>query len=421
MKIRMKDKAYHEAAAVPVPPHKKPTAQWWLFRRLLQVLSFFELRAVRFSCRKIGMERLPKKTPCLVLMNHSSFIDLKIAATLLADSSYHIICTSDGFIGKEWLMRRLGCIPTRKFQTDVMLLKDMAYAVRKLHSSLLMYPEASYSFDGTATPLPDSLGKCLKFLKVPVVMIRTYGAFSRDPLYNNLRKRRVSVSADMEYLLSPEEIEAYSVPQLNDILKQQFSFDGFAWQQQNRVRVAEPFRAEHLNRVLYKCPHCLTEGKMKGAGDTLSCTACGKTYRLTEWGELEAVEGETRFSHVPDWYAWQRDEVRREIRDGRYRMEVPVTIAMMRDMKCLYRVGTGTLVHTNEGFRLEGCDGALTVVQKPSASYSVYSDFYWYQIADVICIGDTDTLYYCFLPSDTDLAAKARLAAEELWKEQANR
>lgn len=69
-----------------------------------------------------------------------------------------------------------------------------------------MFPEASYSFDGTATPLPESMGKCLKLLGVPVVMIRTYGAFLRDPLYNSLKLRKVDVSADVEYVLSPQEI-----------------------------------------------------------------------------------------------------------------------------------------------------------------------------------------------------------------------
>ena len=64
----------------------------------------------------------------------------------------------------------------------------------------------TYSFDGTATPLTDSLGKLLKLLKVPVVMIRTYGAFHRDPLYNNLQLRKVTVSATMRCLLTPEEI-----------------------------------------------------------------------------------------------------------------------------------------------------------------------------------------------------------------------
>lgn len=51
-------------------------------------------------------------------MNHSSFIDLKIASTVLYPSPLNIVCTSDGFVGKERLMRSLGCIPTRKFVTD---------------------------------------------------------------------------------------------------------------------------------------------------------------------------------------------------------------------------------------------------------------------------------------------------------------
>ncbi len=93
--------------------------------------------------------------------------------TELAD----IVCTTDGFVGKNRLMRIIGCIPAKKFMSDVTLVRDMIYAVRELKSSVLMYPEASCSFDGTQTPLPESLGKCLKLLKVPVVMIRTHGAF----------------------------------------------------------------------------------------------------------------------------------------------------------------------------------------------------------------------------------------------------
>ena len=39
----------------------------------------------------------------------------------------------------------------------------------------------------------------------------------------------------------------------------------------------------------------------------------------------------------------------------------------------------------------------------------------------MICIGDTNTLYYCFPQIDYDVVAKTRLAAEELYKRvQAN-
>ena len=419
MKIKVKEMSYNQVLALPVEKHIRPQRPNILFRTLLKLLSLPELWATHFTWEKEGMERLGKGEPCLILMNHSSFIDLKIAASMLYPKPFNIVCTSDGFVGKNRLMRWLGCIPTRKFITDLTLVKDMNYALKELHSSVLLFPEASYSFDGTATPLPDSMGKCIKALGVPVVMIHTFGAFARDPLYNNLQQRRVKVSAKMEYLLSPKEIALRTPEELNRLLSEQFGFDNFRWQQQNQVRVNEPFRADYLNRVLYKCPHCLAEGKMQGKGITLTCENCGKTYELTEYGYLQGVDmasGEERFTHVPDWYRWERECVRQELDGGRYHLRIPVDICMLVDSKCIYRVGSGELEHTTEGFHLTGCDGQLDYVQKPAASYSLYADYYWYELGDVVCIGDHRALYYCFPQNGIDVAAKTRLAAEELYQ-----
>ena len=416
MKIKVTDKSYEEVMALPREEHRKPLKPSIFFRTLLKLLSSADLKATNFHCRSIGMERLGADEPCLILMNHSSFIDLKIASTILYPRPFNIVCTSDGFVGKEWLMRHLGCIPTQKFVSDLGLVRDMVYTVKELHSSVLMYPEASYSFDGTATPLPESIGKCVKMLGVPLVMIRTYGAFARDPLYNGLQLRKVDVSADMEYLLSPQEIAKASTAEINALLAERFSFDNFRDQQEQQIRITEPFRADGLNRVLYKCPHCGNEGAMTGKGTTLACNSCGKTYLLTEAGFLEAQEGETEFSHIPDWYRWERSCVRQELLDGSYRLDIPVRICMLVDSRSIYRVGEGRLIHTREGFHLSGCEGKLDYRQKPTSSYSLYSDYFWYELGDMICIGNSKALYYCFPTGQQDVVAKTRLAAEELYK-----
>lgn len=416
MKIKVTDKSYEEVMALPREEHRKPLKPSIFFRTLLKLLSSADLKATNFHCRSIGMERLGADEPCLILMNHSSFIDLKIASTILYPRPFNIVCTSDGFVGKEWLMRHLGCIPTQKFVSDLGLVRDMVYTVKELHSSVLMYPEASYSFDGTATPLPESIGKCVKMLGVPLVMIRTYGAFARDPLYNGLQLRKVDVSADMEYLLSPQEIAKASTAEINTLLAERFSFDNFRDQQEQQIRITEPFRADGLNRVLYKCPHCGKEGDMTGKGTTLTCNSCGKTYLLTETGFLEAQEGETEFSHIPDWYRWERSCVRQELLDGSYRLDIPVRICMLVDSRSIYRVGEGRLIHTREGFHLSGCEGMLDYRQKPTSSYSLYSDYFWYELGDMICIGNSKALYYCFPTGQQDVVAKTRLAAEELYK-----
>lgn len=416
MKIKVKNMRYEDVLALPREKYQKPIKPHWIFRLILRIASVLDLIAVGFQYRKIGMDKIGKREPCLVLMNHSSFIDLKIAATLLFPRPFNIVCTSDGFVGKNWLMRLIGCIPTKKFVSDPKLVRDMLYVVKELKSSVLMYPEASYSFDGTATLLPESIGRCIKMLGVSVVMIRTYGAFSRDPLYNGLRRRKVKVSADMECVLSPREIAEKSPQEINEIINRCFDFDNFRWQQENEIRIPENFRAEGLNRVLYKCPHCMAEGKMLSKDTILTCQNCGKQYELTEYGYVKALEGDTEFEHIPDWYRWQRSCVRQEIEEAQYMLDTPVDICMMVNMKCIYRVGDGNLKHTAEGFHLTGCDGKLDYRQKPSSSYSLYSDYYWYEIGDVICIGDSKVLYYCFPKAEGDIVAKTRLATEEMYK-----
>ena len=415
MKIRTINKSYSEVMAIEPQKRKKPLKTSMFFRILIMLLSIFSLPR-GFTYRKLGMEKLGKKEPCMILMNHSSFVDFKIAAKILFPRPFNIITTSDGMVGKSWLMRWIGCIPTQKYITDLNLVRDINYAVKTLKSSVLMYPEACYSFDGKATALPDSLGHMIKRLGVPLVMIKTYGAFNRDPLYNCLQIRKVKVSADMKYLLSSEELSNMTADEINAVIKEEFSFDNFKWQQENKVKIEEPFRADGLNRVLYKCPHCLSEGKMEGKGIHLTCHSCGKKYELDEYGYLKATEGETKFDHVPDWYEWERECVKNEILSDEYSFDKAVDVYILVDTKGLYKVGEGRLTHTIEGFRLTGCDGELDYVHHPLASYTLNADYFFYEIGDVICVGTSKVLYYCFPKGDEDVVAKTRLATEELYK-----
>ena len=155
---------------------------------------------------------------------------------------------------------------------------------------------------------------------------------------------------------------------------------------------------------------------MEGKGTGLTCHHCGKHYELTPLGELKATEGETEFSHIPDWYRWEREQVKQEILDDTYKLDIDVKIGMLVDFQYIYMVGEGHLTHDRNGFVLTGCDVRLHYTQKPQACYGLYADYYWYEIADTICIGDNDTLYYCFPQKCGDVVAKSRLAVEEMYK-----
>ncbi|MBQ8322502.1 MAG: 1-acyl-sn-glycerol-3-phosphate acyltransferase [Clostridia bacterium] len=416
MKIKTKTVTPEYALNVKPPKRRKLKQPSRLFQTLVRVLSVPALWATKFTYTKSRMEEAGKG-PWLILMNHSSFLDLKIASKLLYPKRYFIVSTSDGLVGKEWLMRKIGCIPTQKFTTDVPLALDMLRAVQEKKTSVLLFPEAGYTFDGRTTTLPKSLGAMVKKLGVPVVTAITDGAFLYQPLYNDLRVRKVKASAHMQCLLTAQEVKEKSADEIGALIDEIFSFDNFRKQYDTKTKISEPFRAQGLHRILYRCPQCGTEGEMLGEGTSLVCGHCGKAYEMDVYGRMSALEGETEFPHIPDWYDWERECVRRELEEKTYRLGLDVDIAVLADYKALYKIGSGRLIHDENGFVLTDCDGKLEYKQAPLASYGLNSDFYWYEMGDVICIGDKKRLYYCF-PKQEGVVVKARFAAEELYKKQ---
>lgn len=419
MKIAIKHMDYDKVMSLPRPKRKKPKKVGLFWRILIRLLTVFGMMGTGFQYETEGLEKL-KKEPCLILMNHSCFLDMQIAYRILFPKHFCIISTTDAFVGMGgfmgWLMRTIGCIPTQKFVTDLKLVQDMNYCFRKLKTSVLMYPEAGYSLDGTATSLPRKMGVLLKKFDVPVIMIESFGAFSRNPLYNELQIRKsVKISAKARCLFTRDQIHEMSVQELSDGLDAAFGFDHFRWQQEQKLEIHDDFRADGLHRILYKCAACGTEGKMEGKGIHLTCGHCGKRYELTILGKLKSLSGETEIPHIPDYFRWEREQVRQELLDGTYKMECDVRIGMLVDYKGLYMIGEGKLTHDRNGFTLTGCDGKLHYVHKPLNSYNLNADYYWYEIGDIISIGDQDALFYCF-PKDATSVAKARLATEELYK-----
>ena len=421
MKTTIKKMDYEAVMALPRPKYQPPRKPNLFWRILVRVLSFITMLPVPTTYDTEELKKIPKDQPCLILMNHTCFNDMEIAHNVLFPRVFNVVASNDGFIGfwglMGWLMRSIGCIPTQKFVSDFRLVQDMEYCFKTLKSSVLMYPEAGYSFDGTATTLPRKMGVLLKRYDVPVVMIETFGLFARNPLYNELQIRKdQKVHVKARVLFTQEQIRQMTVRELSDGVDAAFGFDHFKWQKENDVHITQDFRADGLHRILYKCPHCGAEGKTKGKGTTLKCHACGKEYELTTLGEMKALEGETEISHIPDWYRWEREQVCQDILEDRYRLDTDVTVAMQVDFKAVYMVGEGHLTHDRNGFTLTGCDGKLNYTQKPQACFGLYADYYWYEIDDIICIGDNEVHYFLF-PKDKEIpVAKIRLATEELYK-----
>ena len=93
---------------------------------------------------------------------------------------------------------------------------------------------------------------------------------------------------------------------------------------------------------------------------------------MDEYGELHAVSGKTEFSHIPDWYEFEREQVRKEILAGKYYFEDEVMIESLPNAKGYIPLGKGKLIHNENGFILTGDElgKPLELVKEPLSLYS---------------------------------------------------
>ena|GEM_PF-6454546 len=65
------------------------------------------------------------KPPYLLLCNHNAFMDFKVATKVIYPDRANYVVAIDGFIGREWLLRNVGCICKRKFTNDATLVRQL--------------------------------------------------------------------------------------------------------------------------------------------------------------------------------------------------------------------------------------------------------------------------------------------------------
>lgn len=396
-----------DMAAIPMKQHLLPLA--WL-------LSFPDVISHKNKLTKINMENI--KPPYLLLCNHNAFMDFKVATKAVFPHRANYVVAIDGFWKREWLLRLIGCICKRKFTNDIYLIRQLKRVTDRGNIAVI-YPEARYSLCGTTAILPEALGKLAKILKVPVVTLICHGHHVNSPFWNLPDHKVKGTEATMKCLFTPEQLASLNYKEIMEGICRDFEYDDFKWQKEKGIHIKYKDRAKGLHKVLYKCASCGVEYKMSSGGTMLRCNACGKEWQMTELGELEAVTGETEFNHIPDWYEWERAEVRKEVEAGTYGITCQAQVDALPNADRYIDIGMATLTHDMTGFILTGSykNEPYTVKLDAPSQYSVHIEYdYLGKKGDCVDLNTiNDTLYV--YPEGKDFSVtKMSLATEELWK-----
>ncbi|MBA4347282.1 MAG: hypothetical protein C0413_00300 [Clostridiales bacterium] len=393
-------------------------------RPIAWAISFPAVWKHRAKIQKINMDGI--KPPYVLLCNHNAFLDFKVTtAAIFPHRANYVVAidgftspTKKGFASRERLLRTVGCICKRKFTNDAILVRQLGRVVKNGDIAVL-YPEARYALCGTNAVLPESLGKLCKLLKVPVVSLIMHGHHVNSPVWNLGDRGVKPVESELTCLFTAETLAKTSAEEVNRVINQAFTYDDFAWQKARGIRISYPKRAEGLHKVLYQCPACKAENQMDTSGTDLFCKACSKRWEMDELGSLHAKSGVTEFSHIPDWYEWERANVRREVEEGTYSFSAPVRVMSLPNANGYIHIGDGTLMHNMDGFTVRGTGefGDFEMEKPVPTQYSSHIELnYLGKYGDCVDLNTLDDSWYCY-PHDVEFSiVKIALATEELYQ-----
>lgn len=387
----------------------KPYLLMWLIHILVKIMLLGRKIKITFTGGK------KPKRPALILATHTAFNDFYMLFSAVKTPRINYVTAIDAYYDMSTpLMHIIGAICKRKFISDLNLMRNLKYTVDKLQNVAVIYPEARYSLDGTTSYLPESLGKVAKFLGVPVYVYNLSGAYVSDPQWNKYKQNKMPMEGVMTEIATAEEVKSLSVDELNARIKQAFVYDDWAWLKNQGNILTYNQRATNLNAILYQCPHCKTEFMMEGNGTTLTCKHCGKVWTMLENGELTS-DGDVYFSHIPDWFNWQKQNVHEEVFSGKYNVDVECEVFTLPDSAGFYHHGKGKLKQNSFGteliVNLYGEDRVITY--KGTQLESVHIEYNYKGYADMLDFSIPDDSVWVH-PYHKDLITKISLATEEI-------
>lgn len=397
--------------------YRKPNKPRWYLRIVEFVAAPFYML---FSNAHVKTEKAVRKIkgPYLILSTHASFIDFPMIVCGIMPRTTGWVMSVEEFRRGDWLMYGIGGMPKRKFTHDIVTAKHMLNYLKKKKHIVTLYPEARFEFAGINERLDGGLGKFCKLAKVPVVMCKAYGNFINSPQWSKHPYRKIRQEANIYQLLSAEQVAQMSAEEIQATIEKAFEKDEYKWQAENNYHTKCKKRADGLYRILYKCPACGTEFEMKSEGTKLWCEHCGATWEMDTLSRLNGVNTDKGFSHIPDWYRWEREEVRKEVRSGNYKFEDEVRVEDYYSTRVGFKeVGHAKVTHDENGFTFDGVvDGKEFKLNKPvSSMYSCHVEYDFLGRGDAFDIAVDHTSYFMFLKNAKNYLTKMHFATEELY------
>lgn len=338
----MKKKLHHTTTNQP----KKAIVIDTIYRMFVQP---FLLRYMRVNVDTNILKNM--HGPYILLPNHSSSFDPIFYIKLCGPKIYFVVSDAQfRNIIIRIVMRSGGCIAIKKGQLDLAAVMQMINVVCNFKKPLCIFPEGSNTWDGASLPIIEGTGTLIKRLKVPVVCAHTHGAYLTYPRWGH-KIRRGKIKIFLKTVLTSSQIALMNKKQIYQKISEELSYNEFEQQKLNPPNFVSPYRAEHVERVLFACPYCQQMQGIVSHRQSFHCIHCQHSwfmdlkgffhsdsnsiivkYHRTSYQQSQKID-ESMYS----WNKWQQQFLRT------YIDKISKNRIIFYDEQCMFRYGTTRL------------------------------------------------------------------------------
>jgi len=360
---------------------KKPN---WIVYSIAFILAypfvrlFFRVKVSR------GDFKLPEG-PVIVVCNHQSFMDFIHVLLSLYPRRFHGIVAQKYFFypPMSWFLPLMGCIPKNLFEPDARAVINMIKVI-KSGDSLLLFPEGRISTDGTYAGIHKATGKLIKKLGVPVISCTVEGAYVCMPFWRK-GVRRGNLNVTFSNLISSEETKRLSVDEINTRIDDMLEKADTAPDKEQFYVFGNKRLIEGLESIIYFCPCCSEQFKMKTGGNRIWCTACKSEAAMDRYARLSSKQCLPK--SVQEWYRLQAALEMQSLSENMEPIIIPVDLKIMSvTAGGLESCGRGKLSLDPKGWCYDGelngeevqkffpIDTVPALPWDPDTNFQIYSD-----------------------------------------------
>jgi ribosomal protein S27AE len=203
---------------------------------------------------------------------------------------------------------------------------------------------------------------------VPIYIIKIRGDYFASPKWGNGLRRNSYIEAEIDTLLTKEQVDSLSVEEIKDIIEREMYYNDFEWLKAHpELKYKSKTLAEGLENILVRCPKCGGVHSIRTKKRRVYCERCDLSLTLNDRYEFEDNQ---YFKTFAEWYKFQWDKIASDISDASAK-NVDYCIKSKVELKLPSFDGSTMLRHGGNGVCVLNKDGLTYTGTKDGSEFEI--------------------------------------------------